>query len=255
LLYLACLFLGHPERYANIVPISISGSVSGSGVAFANTDLTSASQNLSFSDPSSGSGSAMASAIGTLSNEDASVEASASQFGNVGDTSIEISTQSSGSGSETGLFLQQGGYFAGANALVTNDLSIEFELTGAYLVQLSGSMAMVFDQPSPLNCGGQDVFIAGFDFSNDCNQMFRGIGGQLLLTPGVYTISASSSWNGNAVGGFGNPHEFTVSGDISFTANFTPVPEPRWGAMLAAPLAMCVYIAARRPGCSISSNG
>jgi hypothetical protein len=231
-----------PRCMGDIILLSATGGVSGSGDASATTDLTSQFQNFNFSDPESGSGSATASAQGTFSEEDASVQASVSQGYSVSDNNISISMQSSGSGTEQGVFAFPL-YSASADANVTSDLSLEFELTNTYMVQLSGSMAMIINPLSGLSSGDQSAGLDGTFFTNDSNQMFAGIGGQFLLTPGIYTMSADSSWLAFAVGGPFNPHEFDTTAELSFNADFTPiVPEPQWSVLILALLVVVWHL-------------
>ena len=222
---------------ADIVLLSVSGGVSGFGDAGAVSDLTSQYQSFTLSD-SIGSGSATATAQGSFFGgyEDAFAEASATQGYNVSTNNISIDMQSSGDGSEQGVYLASITN-AFADAQVSQDLSLEIELTSAYMVQLSGFMFVDCNPQLPFgDCGSQSLSA----FNND-------FGGPSLLTPGIYTVSASSSWFNTAFAGPFNPHEFDVNARLSFNADFTPiVPEPRWISWLVMPLAILISLVAAR---------
>ncbi len=228
-----------PHVMADIVLLSVSGDLSGSGDAGATSDLTSQFQSFNLSD-SIGSGSATATAQGTFFEEDASAEATASQGFDVSDNNISIEMQSSGSGSEEGppIF---GVATAFADAQVTDDLSLEIELTNAYMVELSGSLFVTCSPETDFGCGGGSIDLFHQVFLDDITGVI--VNQQFLLAPGIYTVSVSSSWSENAFGGYLNPHEFDASADLSFNADFTQVvPEPRSISLLVMPLALSISL-------------
>jgi hypothetical protein len=179
-----------------------------------------------------------------LGEEFAETAASASQSWSVGTNSIDLSVQTSGSGSESGVFAYPTN-FALADATVMTDLSVEFALTSPYMVQFNGDLGVFFNPLTSLNGGEASLEFAGFQRSLEANEI-GGLSGQVLLGPGTYVAAADTFWTASAVGGFMNPHEFQVTGGAFLTADFTPVPEPRWISILAVLLATWALITAKR---------
>jgi len=252
-LVVCCLLLAFscavPRGMADIVVLSSDGLVSGSGYAY--VSLNSQSQSFSFSDPMSGSGSAIVTFPGEEPGygSQASSQASAGQGWSLNGNSLSIDLNSSWSGSVEGAFAGPFNLnYSSAQAM--SNLSLEVELTSTYAVQLSGTMTAL---TQGLNNGLLDDYqIATFDgvsFSNYlnapcCNTIEWP---QFVLGPGIYSMSADSSWSDAAISGFGNPHEFSDFAKVEFNADFTPVvPEPRWVVIPALLLMVIGSFAVRK---------
>lgn len=234
---LTTAFLFVPACIADIVPISINGSVSASGAVeacFGFCNFEPAFDSFSFSGGNtqpvnsiSESRQALATHLfGAISEADASAQQSLSM------STLSISTV---------LELDASGFveFAGSTSVTAdNNEFISFMLTGPALVHLTGhgdvrsSNTSTFHPIELLLTGpGNEGILALSSFDLDET---------LLFLPGEYDLVATESFEDFSGSGFAS------SATISFNADFTPVPEPRgMPIMLGALLAVLLTWGAR----------
>jgi len=139
------------------------------------------------------------------------------------------------------------GFFqSGVNSGLTNEYSLEFDLTAATVMHITGSissfaMANLEDTPNVANVG----FLLtgpGFQLASPDNYYLPDLEYTAVLDPGVYTLKAFADIQDNTYF-FSGPDESV--GELSFNL-ISAVPEPRWAVLPALLLAIGIGGAALR---------
>ncbi len=267
----ACVFsLAGGSALADVIPISVSQSVSGTEEpevcvgGFIGT-CSSNSSGFSVSNTTVGPYSVNKSDQATATIFDyedgasysVTASAQADQSSNETANSISVSMDTT-----TGIATGATGFLSpvdGGQAQGTNDFTFQFDLSAPSLVDLTGSASTdeggmglfpTFSQNMAFSLIGPgfdlDTAIPTFQApllplcsAGVCSGNF---GDTFLLAPGVYTLTASDGDGIFAPIGI----NVTNSEDLSLQLDFTPVPEPRWAAILLLALLMTAGWAVRR---------
>ncbi len=126
-----------------------------------------------------------------------------------------------------------------ANANVSDVFNLQFDLTSESILSLSGTTSTFGGGSSPLDSVIAQIVLSGPDFQFQAPPPYGTFDFVFPLEPGIYDLTATTAASlvtGNNYSGF-----TFQDASASLNAEFTPIPEPRYSALvLALVAAVCV---------------
>ena len=253
------VFLAVVPLVADIVPISLSQQVGGSGdIGFCEPeqgciDAVPASFNYSYSNNQPGpySVSQTGQATGTAGYDGgrtATAETDTEQTSDETVSSISLDMDSVSQINAGQVITLADGDADGAN-----EYSFEFNLTYESTVHLVGMLQYFATVPYYGSASSDAEFLLtgpGFQLDSSSLALFNAFDLTFTLDPGIYTLTAFADTNEDLTYVLGDVNNTSTEADLSLTADFTEVPEPTWTPIapsLLLVLGACVFSKLRAP--------